>query len=328
MGLIFFKTRSFIFSKIKTFLNFFNLHLLTINKYQSILSQRSNAIYELIENEAENLKPGVAGVIFSCNRAFQLDALLTSYLEKVSNPAPLVVIYKATNSDHAQAYEDLNLQFRDAKVRIDFICQADFQNSLVQVLNSISVESIFFLVDDIIFINEVDLGIAQRLNSRVEILSLRLSPKLTKSYTANQNQLPPKFLPSDIDPDLLRFEWFEKGCEWSDPWSVDGNIYSTAEIRVLTRASRFAAPNSYEDCLKLFEDLAKNRVGYCFKDSKILNLAINRVQDERANASGNITADYLLKQWNEGFQMDRSKFDFYQPKSPHEEHGIEFRRRL
>jgi hypothetical protein len=172
------------------------------------------------------------------------------------------------------------------------------------------------------------LGIARRIDSRVEILSLRLSPKLTKSYTANQNQLPPKFSQSDIDSDLLKFQWFEKGCEWSYPWSVDGNIFSTAEIRVLTRISQFVAPNSYEDCLRLFEDLAKNRTGYCFKESKILNLAINRVQEERPNASGDITADYLLGKWNAGFQMDRDKFVFHQPKSPHEEHDIEFRRRL
>ena len=156
---------------------------------------------------------------------------------------------------------------------------------------------------------------------------MRLSPRLTKSYTANQNQLPPSFLPSDIALDLLKFKWFERGCEWSYPWSVDGNIYSTAEIKVLTRVSHFAAPNSYEDSLKLFEDLAKNRTGYCFKNSKILNLAINRVQNERVNSSGDITSEYLLERWNEGLQMDRTRFGSYQPKSPHEVHDIEFRRR-
>ncbi|QWD07838.1 hypothetical protein G6689_01700 [Polynucleobacter paneuropaeus] len=327
MKLIFLKARSFIFLNLQSLFEIFNLQLLTIKKYESILSQRSNALYELIEKEKENLKPGISGVIFSRNRAFQLDALLTSYFEKVRSPAPLAVIYKATNLEHEQAYEEVISRFRCANPRVDFISQTNFQDSLLEVLNGINVQSIFFLVDDIIFIDELDLEIAERIDSSLGILSLRLSPRLTRSYTSNRNQLPPKFLPSEIQSDLLKFKWFDKGCEWSDPWSVDGNIYSTAEIKVLTRISRFSAPNSYEDCLKLFADLAKNRIGYCFKNGKILNLAINRVQNERVNASGDITADYLLEKWNDGFQMDRTRFESYQPNSPHEEHSIEFRRR-
>jgi hypothetical protein len=109
---------------------------------------------------------------------------------------------------------------------------------------------------------------------------------------------------------------------------VDGNIYSTAEINILSRISQFNAPNSYEDTLKSFGDIAVDRIGYCFTQSKILNLAINRVQNEIENKSGDIAPDFLLSQWSKGFRMDRSKFDSHIPISPHEEHVIQFRSRV
>ena len=68
-------------------------------------------------------------------------------------------------------------------------------------------------------------------------------------------------------------------------------------------------------------------IGYCFAQSKILNLAINRVQNEIKNQSGEITPQFLLEQWNKGLKMDRSMFDSYTPISPHEEHVIQFRSR-
>jgi len=323
------KIRFEIIISIRKILSRFNLVLLTKIKYQSILLQRSAAVKELVDCADSQFHDGLTGIIFSKDRALQLDALLESYFEKVTNPVNLIVLYKATNVYHLKAYQDVMECYRNHKPAIQYIEEVDsFRDCLLEVLNNVRTKSIFFLVDDIIFINKVDLSICSKVNPRTSILSLRLSPYLRHSYAADRKQSPPNFLNSRISAELIEFKWFEQGCEWSDPWSVDGNIYSTAEINILSRISQFNAPNSYEDTLKSFGDIAVDRIGYCFTQSKILNLAINRVQNEIENKSGDIAPDFLLSQWSKGFRMDRSKFDSHIPISPHEEHVIQFRSRV
>lgn len=322
------KIRYGVVGKVRKILSDLKLTLLTEPRYKSILSQRSIAVRELVDQADIQFHDGLIGVVFSKDRAFQLDALLESYFEKVHNPANLIILYKATDLTHKKAYEEVIERFYTQSPAIRYIEElGNFRDCLLRVLSSIRAKSIFFLVDDIVFINTIDLSIYSKVDSRSSILSLRLSPHLKKSYATGRSQSPPNLSPAAISSELLEFKWFEQGCEWSDPWSVDGNIYSTAEINVLSRISQFDAPNSYEDALKSFADLAVDRIGYCFAQSKILNLAINRVQNEINNQSGEITPQFLLEQWNKGLKMDRSMFDSYTPISPHEEHVIQFRSR-
>lgn len=306
----------------------FGCLLFSKKSHQNLLSQRKNAVKELMENEKVGLRPGVACVVFSKDRALQLYTLLDTYYLNVKNSAPVVVIYSASSDEHAQAYSELKSFYKLLNVDIEFVPEVkSFRHTLLEVLANIRVLSIFFLVDDIVFIRPLDLAIVAEIDPQQAILSLRHSPQLRRSYTANANQQPPIFQSSVISPDLLEFEWFEKGHEWSDPWSVDGQVLSTAEVRVLTRISNFRAPNSYEAELKSFNDIVKGRKGICFKESKILNLPINRVQKEAENFSGDVSPDFLLMQWNKGLMIDTSVFDQHIPLSPHEEHEIIFRPR-
>ena len=300
--------------------------LLSNKYYQRILLQRAHAIAELVAIEGINLNPGIACVVFSKDRALQLHSLLCSYFDCVENPAPIFVIYTVSNEAHAQAYLEVQSAFSSHPTAVTFVLEVvSFRDTLLDVLVNIHVASVFFLVDDIIFIRPLNLAIAAGIDPRFMILSLRHSPHLRRSYTMNENQQPPAFYPTKVSSDLLAFNWFEQGCEWSDPWSVDGQILSTAEVRVISRISQFNAPNSYESVLKTFNDIATGRGGACFKESIILNLALNRVQDESDNRSGNVSLDFLLEQWNKGMTMDASIFDDHIPLSPHEVHEIKFK---
>jgi hypothetical protein len=120
------------------------------------------------------------------------------------------------------------------------------------------------------------------------------------------------------------FNGFEQGNEWSDPWSVDGQVLATAEVRVLTRLSEFEAPNTYETALKLFNDMARGRKGLCLRESAILNIPLNRVQTEVGNISGSVSPQFLLDQWNKGMMLDTAMFATHLPRAPHEEHPVRF----
>lgn len=296
--------------------------------YQQILIQRKNATEILVEIERAKLRPGLACLVFSKDRPLQLFTLLHTYFENVKNPAPLTVIYDTSNQDYENAYLEIAEYFLDKSVRVAFVKEVgSFRETLNQELDKIEVHALFFLVDDILFIRPVDLSVVNELDPQTAVLSLRHSPQLRWSYTSKATLVPPRFSNSPVSPELLSFKWFEREYEWSDPWSVDGQVLSTAEVRVLTRISDFKAPNSYEVALKAFNDIAANRIGVCFRESKILNLPINRVQNEIPNLSGSISCAYLLEQWNLGMMIDTQMFADYSPISPHEEHVIELKRR-
>lgn len=293
--------------------------------HEMLLLQRGNALAELAAVEEKMLIPGLVCIVFSRDRALQLHALLDTYLTFVINPVPLYVVYNASSQAHQSAYNELVKIFKERTGLFTFENEeGDFKNCLLAVLSKVQFRSVMFLVDDLIFIREVDFFELGLIDPTSSIVSLRLSPHLKRSYTANMPQLPPVFRDSSVSSNMVEFDWFKRGNEWSYPWSVDGHILSLAEVRVISRISLFRAPNSYENCLKSFNDIALNRKGVCFRESIILNLPINKVQNEINNKSGEIYSDTLLEYWCHGLALDTRVFNNYIPTAPHEEHILSF----
>jgi hypothetical protein len=302
--------------------------LLSQQMYNQLLTQRARAVSELVVLEKIGLKPGLTGVVLSKDRALQLYTLLYTYFKLVENPASLFIIYSASTESHARAYSEVVTMLEKVTVKLTFVRETmSFRETLLKILAQVNTKNIFFLVDDIIFIRPLNLKVASEIDPLQSILSFRHSPHLRRSYTAAVDQAPPNFVPAPYGTDVLTFKWFEQGNEWADPWSLDGQILSTAEVRVLTRLSDFKSPNSYEGALKTFSDIVKNRSGICYGESKIVNLPINRVQSEVPNYSGSISPEFLLEQWNKGLMLDTSMFETHVPRSTHEEHPVSFKKR-
>jgi hypothetical protein len=300
--------------------------LLSKKAAENLIAQRDSAVIELAAIENSNLTPGLVGIVVSKDRALQLYSLLATYRELVINPVSLTVIYTASTIEHENAYKEVEALTLKLHQDIEFIKESNgFRNTLLKILDKVQVKNIFFLVDDIVFIRNIDLAYASKLDTSRYVLSLRHSPHLNRSYTANRSQMPPQLLKFKDVQGLFEFRWFEEGCEWSDPWSVDGQILSTAEVRVISKVSNFSAPNSYEATLKSFNALCIERHGLCYFESKILNLPINRVQIECENLSGSVSPEYLLNQWHKGMMLDTSNLLTHIPLSPHEEHLIIFK---
>ncbi len=285
--------------------------------------QRDRAVAKLAEIESVDLALGLSGIVVSKDRALQLYSLLCTYRELAEHPVTLTVIYSTSSEAHSKAYKEVEGLFSDGALKVEFVKEAEsFRATINQVLSRINTKNIFFLVDDIVFIRHVDLAFAAQLDTSRHILSLRHSPALTRSYTSNANQSPPKFSEFSGYPELRQFRWFEAGHEWSDPWSLDGQILSTAEVRAMTKVCNFVAPNTYEAALKTFSSMCTERFGLCYSESKILNLPINRVQNEVANLSGEVSPEYLLSQWNKGMMLDTDMLRSHIPRSTHEEHAV------
>jgi hypothetical protein len=313
---------------ITRWVEFFGAILISKSAFDRMHDQLNGALNLLVDCNRRESLPGVSCIVFSKDRPLQLHALIESYIGMVKNPVTLNIIYKASEETYEKGYLELIELCKDSEYPVKFICEyLSFKDTLLHVLDSINTKSLFFLVDDIIFIDAFDLKIVGEVDSKLSVLSLRHSPSIKSSYTMRQRFTPPGFMNSSWNKSLLEFNWFESNCEWSDPWSVDGHILLTNEVRSIAKISNFKAPNSFEMALKGFNSFVSKRTGLCFHRSKIVNLPINRVQIENKNISGYVSTKYLLDKWRQGLSLDWRIFVTHTPISTHEELPVNFKAR-
>jgi hypothetical protein len=240
------------------------------------------------------------GILVSKDRALQLHALLQSYAECVKNPAPLHLLYAASSERHARAYEEVI--DRNRSVLLTTEKEFDYRAQIIAVLDRITAPTAFFLVDDIVFIRPVDFAVFSGLSCRRFVTSLRLAPHLRYCYTLDKDQPVPDLKPHESG--LLVWQWKDGAFDWNYPLSHDCHFFDTGELRAMTRCIDFSGPNSYEHGLQEFNDVFLPRYGACFPEARIVNLPMNRVQNENDNRSGGIHQDRFLDQWEKGMRLD------------------------
>jgi hypothetical protein len=258
--------------------------------------------------------------MFSKDRALQLHALLSSYFEKISSPPPVHILYQTSTSAYQKAYEDVIALFSGSPAA--FVKQSSdhsFRKDIIQLLKSIQSEKVFFLVDDVVFTEDVDMADLAKFNTDEFIPTLRMGANLLECFPLQQKQAQPQFLTCLLtEPDKLVWTWAQGIYDWGYPLSLDGHLFSAREITVMTELISFHAPNSYESSLQRFNWLFLPRLGVCYCKSKIINVACNKVQTENDNICGNVHQDYLLEQWHRGFQMDYRRLYGFVNKSAHQ----------
>lgn len=287
------------------------------------------AFAKLYEARIQYVKKSCAhlaeGIVFSKDRALQLHALLSSYLEKVVSPVPLHILYHASTPAHQKAYEEVMGIFSD---KFSFIKQSSnnfFRADLLKILDSVLAEKTFFLVDDVLFIENFDMSDFTKFDTDKVVPSLRMGLNLKKCYTVQKEQPLPELIScAGSDEDKIFWKWNQGVYDWSYPLSVDGHFFSTQEIKTITSLIHFSAPNTYEDQLQKFRRFFLFRKGVGYKKSKIVNIPCNKVQQENKNIYGNIHQDYLLEQWMKGYQMDYRSLYGFPNTSVHEEISFGF----
>ena len=300
--------------------------LISQREYNELKLQKVNLLKEAANQYRYNLDDeGVFGLIFSFNRPVQLQALLNSYLRHVKNPAPIIVQYGAMDEKAAVVYKQVEEVFSNKN--ITFVKEKTCRETLLEILQKTKMPKIFFLVDDIVFIRDFDMAEFGKINPLKNIASLRMAPHLNYCYTMKVDQKPPALAESKFYKDMLTWNWGDEGMEWNYPFSVDGHLFDTAEILMMTRSAFFKAPNSYEGLLSGFRMLADDRLGLCYKEAKLFNIPCNKVQSENDNIAGEnneFSTEEFLKKWEEGFEIDIAVLDDFKNTSPHQEVEIKF----
>ena len=295
-----------------------------IQRNQSILTELVHQARQA--NESAATKDGISFIIFSKDRALQLDGLLRSILHHATGAYSIHVLYCASNTAHADAYQEVTAGTQNTD-RIQWTKEADFKEDLVRTLQGVQTASVCFLVDDIVFIRPINLDALNRDAIHSGIVSLRLGSQITFCYTKQKAMHLPTLNPSKKQDDLLKFSWEDGSYDWAYPLSVDGHIFPTSEISVAAKLLDYRAPNTFERALQILTPLYQKRLGYCFESPRILNIPLNRVQNEIENINGNISAENLLEKWQHGLTLDFNALSDTKTESVHKEILITFNKR-
>ncbi len=254
------------------------------------------------------------GIIFSKDRPLQLFALLESYCANCYDIKPLTIIYKASEEGYNNAYNEVFSYFSE-KIELHPIQETIFHDTAITVLEKIKSTYIFFLVDDNLFTRQFRFSNYLDLKNRNHyIFSLRLGMNLNYCYTKQKKQEKPKF--NNIGR-LISWKWNKGEHDWQYVFSVDGNIFNKNTVLEMSKLVPFKAPNSYEANMNIFRYILKRKKGLCYEDSVLINLCINRVQDEVKNISGDISVEELLTYWHQNKKININQFRDISNRSAH-----------
>jgi glycosyltransferase involved in cell wall biosynthesis len=241
-----------------------------------------------------------ATVVFSKNRALQLDAALRSFDAACQDldQFKTVVLYSATTKIDVRQYDQLISQYET----IEFVRQERFRDDLIAILDNINY--VLFLVDDNFFTiswNFKPLASTLEDNENILGVSLRLGYNTTWCYSLNIPQPLPETTP--LNEDIVVFEYNKGIGDFGYPLEVSSSIYRAADIKAILSDFAFNNPNQLEAALQTRSSAVREKrpLLAMFKTSVAFCNPINVVQVEFVNRHG------LSVRWNN--EQLRALFD-------------------
>ncbi len=299
---------------------------------------------------------GIRGLLFSYDRAMQLDATLRSlrlHCQDCDN-LQLTVLYKASAEHHRRQYTYLaNL---GSGIPVQFVPEAQFRRDVLNFLlpNSVNPESyrpqrllinlppallrfmpmslfpahpgfVFFMVDDALFTRDFRLSdIGDALDKQRDALgfSLRLGRNTLYCYTKNTPQKLPGFIP--VSHPVYKYRWTEAEYDFRYPLEISSSIYRLEDIWKLALKLAFHNPNLFEGRManRARDFTASKPYLLCYEQSVAFCNPINIVQKQSDNRSGkrqDYTPETLARMFDAGYRIDVKAYSGFTPNSCHQE---------
>lgn len=283
--------------------------------------------------------PPLLGVVFSRDRAMQLDATLRSFYLHCQDAEliTLVVLYKTTSQHHAAQYAQL-AQAYTATGPIHFVEEQDFRQELLHLLAMYGAKDqaaqLLFLVDDNLFVRDFRLAeIRETLASHPAAMgfALRLGTNITYRYTVDKVQVVPTLTP--LHGSICRFDWTTAQGSFNYPLEVSSSVFRMDEMTRLVEQLPFTNPNTLE------AHLARRRAEFCAHRSTLLCYAqsvtfcnpINKVQTiypNRAGTAPEYAPDQLAELFDQGYRIRVEAYTGFTPNACLQEVALVFERGL
>jgi hypothetical protein len=263
-------------------------------------------------------------IVFSRDRAAQLDLLLTSLRENA--PAlgeQLSVLWTATDDAHREAYARCSAEHPEAS----FVAESCFADDVRSLLAASKL--VVFLTDDSVLFRPL----AERRDTPQQLLeadpqllcfSLRLGRNCEYCYPVGREQERPSF---EQRGDVLSWSWRGADGDFAYPMSLDGHLMEAALVRGLLGAEQPVNPNQLEG---LLADAAKARRlperMASYADSHLVSIPVNRVNETHPNRSAD-TADpgLLNERYLAGDRLALEAIDFAPVDAAHAELDLRWR---
>lgn len=248
-------------------------------------------------------------IVFSRDRALQLDAFLTSVSLHASELlAEVTVLYRPTSERHADAYETL----KAVHARARWVREARFREDLLGLIGDAQM-TVFHTDDDVYFRTP---GPFEVRDDEV-CFSLRLGLNTTYSYTLDVEQ---RLVAASVEGNRVAWDWRSQGAgELSYPLALNGHVFRTEEVREWLREAEFTNPNTLESALQYSNPDVRPRMA-SFRHSVVVSIPANVVNETNANRHGDLaSADELNERFVDGERIDVRKLEFSAVRSSHQE---------
>lgn len=225
----------------------------------------------------------INALIFSKDRALQLDLLLKSIEKNAKDVFNLNVLYTFSDDKFNEGYNIII----DKHPNVNFIQeQDDFKSQTLEIIQNSNQDFFAFLTDDSLFFSEIDEN--EIVNSFKEdknnlCFSLRLGKNTTFCYVVNSdNKL---YGEENIGEKSMKWDWQKHFLDYHYPFSISGHVFKKDEIYKFAKKTNFSCPNELEEGLQMFNSYPKNIMS-SFNQSVLVNTPINIVQTYCLNRFG------------------------------------------
>ena len=296
-------------------------HVPGLGTAQQILNQIKTRPAE-IKNVCKN-KNELVGIIFSKDRAMQLDGTLRSFLLHCQDYdlLDLKVIYTTSNQIHEKQYHQLIKDYE----RVEFVKEENFKEDLISLLEPY--QYVLFLVDDNLFVREFHLtGIVKALRNNTDVLgfTLRLGKNTTHTiHPVKKELMMPVF--TQIQKNILKYDWTKlDGVGFGYPIELQSAVYRVPDLWPIMSRFDFLNPNTLELLLDSKKDYYKENgkhAQFCFVHSVAFTNPINLVQTAWKNWADNkieYSSEALAQKFSEGYRIDVDAYSNMVPVTSHQ----------
>lgn len=270
-------------------------------------------------------------IVFSFNRALQLDTLLSSIIKHWKSPSYNIdIVYNSTTVKFQDGYDKLRAKFRaysnilfhkESNVcpdKVNYLLllnyfnflqwrdftvtrhpKTNFKSLVIDLMIKNKKKFIMFLTDDAMFVNDVAIDTKHfewmNNNPLHNQISLRVGVGLDDSESHYKNN--GKFL-------SWNFAKEKSSTNWGYRFSVDAHIYDKKIIIKLLKRNIFVNPNTLEGpvcCDAIRHGLLENGRG--FVRPSLLSFPINMVQSVVENKTMGVPIEMLNQYYLDGYTL-------------------------
>lgn len=272
-------------------------------------------------------------IIFSYNRAMQLDALLTSIASFWKYPdIKIHVLYNASDNTFSRGYERLKELYSEVtftqentlsyssyslaemtnyfNLKLLYLCshlrgrKSDFRKKLLRILKDSDGRLTMFLTDDSVFIRPTELSQEDMdwltEHPYLRQLSFRHGAELIGERRIRQTNTGYEWL----------FSEFSSNDHWGYRFSLDAHVYCREAILSLLQKASFSNPNTLESSGLLHSQHRSMFIqGRCLPHIMVLSFPINIVQKTFQNESLCVNPSLLNDLFLEEYKLEYPKID-------------------